>query len=280
MLDRQPGFHFFNVILPSLVITTLALMNFLLPDLIGERVGLTFDCFLANTFTTMMVKDMMPVSSDTMPVITKFMLMCMVLIYFSLLTSSFSMMCRMRVKMPNIIRLFFIQFLGPLLCVTDCLKYCKDDDGFPFDELPLPRIPWYHQTSDSDLEGESYETSFSSGYPETSDNSCHVTSKYGSRCENTGRRTRLNGNDRPFSDGYASFESRKKPSKHQAQCLKNIKTLVNGVQEEDKEIYRKEFWEFVAKIVDRLFLMAFVICWITMAIALFLKVPSRPGSGK
>lgn len=256
----------------------------MLPDLIGERVGLLFDCFLANTFTSILVKDMMPVSSDTIPIITRFMLMCMVLIFLSLLTSSFSLVCRMRVKMPKFIRKIFIEFLGPLMLVSECSsipKAClnsEDDNGFPLDELPPPRIPWYHQTSDSDVETSSYETtSFSSGYPGTSENSYRVSSKSGSRYDRGYRRARTNR--APFSSGYNSLESQPKPSQHQKECLKNIETLVKGVQDEITDANNKDFWDFVSKIADRFFLVIFVITWILMASFLFLKIPVHANFG-
>ena len=251
-----------------------------------------FDCFLANTFTAVMVKDMMPVSSDTIPVMTKFMLMCMGFIYLSMLSSAFSLVSRMRVKMPPIIRKIFIETLGPLLlvaeCSTACKQYCKvnaddsDDEGFPLDELPSPRIPWHHQTSDSDFDTDSYEPSFSSGYPGTSENSYRVDKTWGFDSQDdifAAARSRVNFLEQPFSSGYNSLESQPKPTKHQKACLRNIETLVNGVKQEIEDENMKDFWDFVSKIADRIFLGAFVFTWITMALALFLKVPSRSGSG-
>jgi len=292
VLDRQPGFHFYNVILPSLIITAFAVMNFLLPDLIGERVGLMFDCFLAITFTSMMVKDMMPVSSDTVPVITKFMLMCMGLIYLSLLTSSFSLVCRMRIKMPVVIRKIFIDLLGPLLFVTECYDavklYCTidggdDEDGFPLHELPSPRIPWYHQTSDSDFESDMYEPSYSSGYPGTSENSYRISSRPGSRHQNdifTRAGPGRNCNDQPFSSGYNSLEKDLKASKRQLECMRNIEVLLTGEKQKIQDENTKSFWDFVSKLADRVFLIAFIFSWLAMAAILFLKVPPRSGSGR
>ena len=262
-------------------------MNFLFPDLIGERVGLMFDCFLAITFTSMMVKDMMPVSSDTVPVITKFMLMCMGLIYLSLLTSSFSLVCRMRVKMPIIIRKIFIEFLGRILFVTECYdavkQYCtiendeSDEQGFPLNELPSPRIPWYHQTSDSDVESDTYETSFSSGYPGTSENSYRVSNKARSRYQDAIRSR--HERRRPFSSGYNSLEQHPKPSKHQVECMMNLETLLDGVKQELIDEDTNNFWNFISKLADRIFLLAFILSWLLMATALFFKVPARSGSG-
>ena len=249
-----------------------------------------FDCFLAITFTAMMVKDMMPVSSDTVPVITKFMLMCMGLIYLSLLTSSFSLVCRMRVKMPIIVRKIFIEFLGRILFVTECCdavkQYCtidrgdNDDEGFPLSELPSPRIPWYHQTSDSDVESDTYETSYSSGYPGTSENSYRVNNKGGSRHQSAipSRRER-DHHGRPISSGYNSLEQHSKPSKHQIECMMNLETLLDGVKQELIDEDTKNFWNFISKLADRMFLIAFLLSWLLMATALFLKVPTRSGSG-
>ena len=251
-----------------------------------------FDCFLAITFTAMMVKDMMPVSSDTVPVITKFMLMCMALIYLALLTSSFSLVCRMRVKMPFIIRKIFIDFLGPMLFVTECCdavkQYCTiedddyDHDGFPLSELPSPRIPWYHQGNDSDCERETYEASYSSGYPGTSENSYRESSRSGSRHQDDifpSTRTKRGHRGRPFSSGYNSLEQHPRPSRYQLECLENIETLLDGVKQQMNDEDTKNFWSFVSKLADRMFLIAFLLSWLVMALTLFFKVPSRPGSG-
>ena len=72
-LRRKPGFFLYNIIIPCLVITSLAVLTFVLPPEIGERVTLVIESFLALSFVVLMVSDSVPVTSDNAPLITKFL---------------------------------------------------------------------------------------------------------------------------------------------------------------------------------------------------------------
>jgi Neurotransmitter-gated ion-channel transmembrane region. len=74
----------FNVIVPTLVLTFYALFIFAFPEETGERMGLAMDCFLTISILMMMVSDMMPIDSNVTPLLGRFMLVCLILITFSI----------------------------------------------------------------------------------------------------------------------------------------------------------------------------------------------------
>ena len=276
----------------------------MLPDLIGERMGLVFDCILAITFTSMMLNDMLPVSSDTMPVITKFMLVCMLILFFSVMTSAISMRCRTELPMPKSMRFIFLDILGPLLFITPCPCVCKvevnerngkqakndnrGDNDCEFDRkgsLSTSKKRSHHRSYyDADDEGEQYEMyclsqeslSESSGYPETSDSSYYGDSRYYYGCRSScNEDDELRGSfwDQPLSSGFSSLESEPKPSKYQVECLRNVESLVEEQQSQIDDWNVKDFWRFVSQIADRVFLLCFFISWLLMVMVMFLRTP-------
>ena len=273
----------------------MAFITFMLPDTIGERVGLTFDCFLANTFTTMMIKDMLPVSSDTVPVITKFMLMCMTLLLLSLFSNSYSLRCPTRKSIPSVIRIIFLKILGPLLFVTNrsCTVTVDENENDSAEEIrrydPLASKSRYRETlTVSKLNEESYEMlrfsqasfSQSSGYPETNESGFHGDNPYDYQHKKryfSAKGKEIGSHEQPFSSGFHSLESKQSnmPTEQETDCLKNLKKLVDEYDSQISDQNHKEFWSFVSKVVDRLFLVGFVLSWISMSLALFLQIPSH-----
>lgn len=252
----------------------------------------------------MMLNDMLPVSSDTTPVITKFMLVCMLILFFSVMTSAISMRCRTELPMPKYMRFIFLEILGPLLFITNCPCVCKleindrnekvakGDNGGENDTEFVRRDDFstrkkrlrYRGNYDADDEAEKYEMyclsqesfSESSGYPETSDSSYYGDSKYYYGCKSSDYvDEELRGNfwDQPLSSGFNSLESEPKPSKHQLECLRNVESLVEEQQRQIDDWNVKDFWRFVSQIADRVFLLCFSISWLLMVMVMFLRTP-------
>lgn len=68
-LRRKPLFFVFNLILPCLMITSIALLGFYMPSESGEKVTLGITTLLSMTVFMMLVAENMPPTSDALPLI-------------------------------------------------------------------------------------------------------------------------------------------------------------------------------------------------------------------
>lgn len=117
-LRRKPGFFLYNIIIPCLVIASLAILTFVLPPEIGERVTLVIESFLALSFVVLMVSDNVPVTSDSSPLITKFLLISMIEIGGALIANCVSLNLYRKYEMPQWVRVVFLHYLARCLCIN------------------------------------------------------------------------------------------------------------------------------------------------------------------
>lgn len=101
-----------------MVIASLAVLTFVLPPEIGERVTLVIESFLALSFVVLMVSDNVPVTSDSSPLITKFLLISMVEIGGALIANCISLNLYKKYEMPQWVRVLFLHYLARILCIN------------------------------------------------------------------------------------------------------------------------------------------------------------------
>lgn len=73
-LTRKPSYYITNIILPSLIITVLVVLGFILPVSSGEKVSLEITVMLAISVFQLLVADKLPPSADSTPLIGMIML--------------------------------------------------------------------------------------------------------------------------------------------------------------------------------------------------------------
>lgn len=71
-IRRKPLFYVFNMILPCLLITLVALLGFYIPSDSGEKVTMGITTLLSMTVFLMLVAENMPPTSDVLPLVGKF----------------------------------------------------------------------------------------------------------------------------------------------------------------------------------------------------------------
>ena len=126
-LQRQPGFFFYNVIIPGFVIASIAIMTFSCPKETGERISLNIDTFLTLSFLMMGVSDTLPVSSDATPLISKSLMLYAVLIFMVLFCNMLTLSMkwfdnehnRAHRRVPKWMRVVFFEVIGPMVGYTD-----------------------------------------------------------------------------------------------------------------------------------------------------------------
>ena len=152
-LRRKTLFYTVNLIIPCVGISFLSVLVFYLPSESGEKVSLCISILLSLTVFVLLLAEIIPPTSLTVPLLGKYLLFTMVLVTLSVMSTICVLNVNFRSpsthKMSGWMRRLFVQYLPSLLFVVRPDKGDDDDeeDAGPdgeestLAELELPAPP-------------------------------------------------------------------------------------------------------------------------------------------
>ncbi|XP_028398914.1 neuronal acetylcholine receptor subunit alpha-9-like [Dendronephthya gigantea] len=116
VLRRRSLFYIINLIFPCVILSFLSLMTFYIPPASGERITLSISLLLTMLFTLYIVTENLPPDSTTVPLLTKFIGVAMLIMTLSLFGTSVAIKFEGKAEpVPKWVALFVGKYLGCLV---------------------------------------------------------------------------------------------------------------------------------------------------------------------
>merc|ERR1712156_1262145 len=158
-LRRKTLFYTVNLIIPCVGISFLSVLVFYLPSDSGEKVSLSISILLSLTVFFLLLAEIIPPTSLSVPLLGKYLLFTMILVTFSVVVTIGVLNVNFRTptthKMAPWVKKTFVEVLPKYLFIE---RPKKEEEPGPFDPLPLPsdRLS-QNEVEDDDVEEEVIE---------------------------------------------------------------------------------------------------------------------------
>ncbi|KAB0361585.1 hypothetical protein FD754_005741 [Muntiacus muntjak] len=253
IIRRKPLFYTINLIIPCVLITSLAILVFYLPSDCGEKMTLCISVLLALTVFLLLISKIVPPTSLDVPLVGKYLMFTMVLVTFSIVTS----VCVLNVHhrsptthtMAPWVKVVFLEKLPSLLFMQQPRHRCARQ------RLRLRR-------RQREREGAGAFFREAQGADSCT---CFVN------------RASVQGLTGAFGSEPASAPAAG-PGRSGGPCGCGLREAVDGVRfiadhmrSEDDDQSVSEDWKYVAMVIDRLFLWIFVFVCVFGTIGMFLQ---------
>ncbi|XP_046583765.1 neuronal acetylcholine receptor subunit alpha-10-like isoform X2 [Haliotis rubra] len=120
-LRRKPLFYMLNLLFPCILITTVALLGFMLPPDSGEKVSLEITVLLSLAVFLLVVSETLPPTSEDFPLIGIYFCLAMMLVTFSTVLTVIVLNVHFKgqhgIGVPRWVRSLFLGSLARFLCV-------------------------------------------------------------------------------------------------------------------------------------------------------------------
>ncbi|XP_029353657.1 neuronal acetylcholine receptor subunit beta-2-like [Echeneis naucrates] len=267
VIKRKPLFYTINLIIPCVLITSLAILVFYLPSDCGEKMTLCISVLLALTVFLLLISKIVPPTSLAVPLIGKYLMFTMVLVTFSIVST----VCVLNVHhrspsthhMPEWVkRLFLVQLPTFLLMRRPGSSNIRDKLRRKFANQSITgkanshSFPEKRQYSNIRLDGIRTDT-----------DSVYVNEDFAQKfCWKVG--------DLP--EGGGGFSDFRRPLAAQwdadlEEAVDGVKYIAEHMKTEDDDDGIIEDWKYVAMVIDRLFLWIFILVCVVGTLGLFMQ---------
>ncbi|CAG9538309.1 unnamed protein product [Cercopithifilaria johnstoni] len=230
-LRRKPLFYTVNLVFPCVGISFLTVLVFYLPSHSGEKVTLCISILVTLTVFYLLLTEIIPATSISLPLIGKYLLFTMVMVTLSVIVTVISLNLHFRKptthRMPEWVKWFFLKTLPKILFMRRPMNdandlFCKDE-----------RITMnYHE---------------------------HTVSGDG-------------GSLIPTESNEQIQKIYHSP--HVVKAFENICFIAELLKKKDRDAKMDEDWNYVAVVLDRLFLLLSSIACFAGTITILLQAPT------
>ncbi|CAI4231441.1 unnamed protein product [Auanema sp. JU1783] len=120
-IERRPMFYVFNLILPCVLISGIALLGFYMPSDSGEKVTLGITSLLSTTVFLMLVAEGMPPTSEALPLIGIYYGVTIVLVSLATAMTVFTLNVHHQGlhggPVPPFLQIVLFKILAPIICI-------------------------------------------------------------------------------------------------------------------------------------------------------------------
>ncbi|XP_067885063.1 neuronal acetylcholine receptor subunit alpha-7-like [Heterodontus francisci] len=269
MMRRRTLYYGLNLLIPCVLISGLALLVFLLPADSGEKISLGITVLLSLTVFMLLVAEIMPASSDSVPLIARYFASTMFIVGLSVVVTVLVLQFHHHDphagKMPKWVRVVLLNWCAWFL------RMKKPGEG----KTSIPyRYNQQQQQSTSSMEMSGLPCQRSSngnmiyfGYHTMENPCCPPSSDSGVMC---GRITCSPSKD----NGTAQSESLVGGSPEMMKILEELQFIARRFRDQDEGEAICSEWKFAAAVVDRLCLVAFTVFSIICTFAILMSAPN------
>ncbi|XP_077868279.1 neuronal acetylcholine receptor subunit alpha-9-like, partial [Saccoglossus kowalevskii] len=249
VLRRQPLYYIFNLILPCGFISATTLLSFFLPADSGEKVGLGITVLLSLTVFLLLVAEILPPAS-TVPVIGQYYAATMVLVSLSLLMTVIVLNLHHRgpesKEVPKWIRKWILGYAARFLL----LRKATSEET----KAMIPTTTSGDKSTDPLIKTISslHDLGYSRSYKRIERNTSNSTNS--SKSER-----RRNHNHRDKSGSHITVNVSEEHLKVLKQLHKELKYISDHYRNSETEIRKHSEWKQVAMVVDRCFMVGYII---------------------
>ncbi|KAF7280672.1 hypothetical protein GWI33_005638 [Rhynchophorus ferrugineus] len=283
-LRRKTLFYTVNLIIPCVGISFLSILVFYLPSDSGEKVSLSISILLSLTVFFLLLVEIIPPTSITVPLLGKYLLFTMLLCTLSVVVTIAVLNVNFRSpvthKLSPWVRTVFIETLPPYLFIKRPKKDNDDDkvDSMLTDVIQMPMTEKFKMYDKTSFE------SFDLGLPPSRFDmpppglgSCFGEPPFplplagGDEELYSPASCRTGTFDVPsdISPGFEKMEGR-----DMEKTIADSKFIAQHVRNKDSFENVEEDWKYVAMVLDRLFLWIFTLACVIGTGVIILNAPS------
>uniref|UniRef100_UPI00358F72F0 neuronal acetylcholine receptor subunit alpha-7-like n=1 Tax=Myxine glutinosa TaxID=7769 RepID=UPI00358F72F0 len=298
-IRRRTLYYALNLLVPCVLISSLSLFVFLLPAESGEKISLGITVLLSLTVFMLLVAEIMPATSDSVPLIAQYFACTMIIVGMSVVATVVVLRYHHQepngTAMPQWTRVFLLQW---------CAWFLRMRRPGQADGPPFPRLGGNHLSTNS---YPSFKT-FNQTYAQHQhDHSCftlgqHPSSSSASSPPQPPRvfNPKSNGKDGGL-EGYRKEERKYMTGTGEIDCgsadsfhgirtrnliaehlcaegaehiSEDVAFLAERMREQERDEETKAEWKFAAAIIDRLCLVTFSVFTVVCTVAMLISAPN------
>uniref|UniRef100_A0A3B3ZJL0 Neuronal acetylcholine receptor subunit alpha-7 n=1 Tax=Periophthalmus magnuspinnatus TaxID=409849 RepID=A0A3B3ZJL0_9GOBI len=254
-LRRRTLFYALNLLIPCVLLSSMTLVVFLLPANSGEKISLGITVLLSLTVFMLMVAEIMPATSDSVPLIGQYFASTMVIVGMSVVATVIVLQFHHHNPnngpMPRLLHLVLLQW-----------------------------VPWFlrmkrpGENADPSLPHSSGDVQSKSLASPTTTTTTTIPTPVPSVLPQSLTSLQVQmSNELFYSTSVATSRSGAVDNQLRA-LLGEVQYLVERVREQDRQMSLVEQWQFAAAVVDRLCLVGFSVFNIICTIAILMAAPN------